>query len=234
MSVERRDRNDPATRAHALIRAGDTAAARAVLEQAGCTLVHGHQAPDFLDLLPGAPAMLWLRDPYARLRSEFLHLRRKRRDETPEQGRVFDGEIGFAEYVRPRRDLYARLLGRLDRHPGGHAVFLTERSDAAARAFRDALGWRGRIPARNVTPADCPDGLPPVPDASIAALLAGDTAIHRAWLSAWDNGEAHDAACRLLGASGAGYNPAAPALRLRRRIGVWKEGVGRLFGRDWR
>lgn len=234
VSVESRDRHDPATCAHARIRAGDNAGARAILDQAGCTLVHGHQAPDFLDLLPDAPAMLWLRDPYARLRSEFLHLRRKRRNETAEQGRVHDGEIDFADYVRPRRDLYARLLGRLDKHPGGYAVFLTERSEAAARAFHEALGWRGRIPARNVTPVDDPDAPPTVPDGDIAALLAGDTGIHRDWLTAWDNGDAADAARRLLSASGAGYEPAAPALRLRRRIGVWKEGVGRLFGRDWR
>jgi len=233
-SVERRDATSPTRAARVHMEAGRHDAARACLELHGAALIHGHLAQNFLALYPGAGVVTFLREPRRRMAAEFLHLRTYARDETALFAGVHTGRIGFVEFAERRGALYARLLRSLPEETT--LAFLTEAPGTAERACARALGWRGRLPRRNVAPpsiqAEAGDLLAHH-GPHLDAVLAEDIAVYEDWRTRWETGEAEARIARVL-ARGPAYAGTPALAGLRRRLGALREGVGRAIGRDWR
>lgn len=231
-SVETSDRSDTAQAARALMEAGRSGEARAVIEQSGACLIHGHRAGDFSALFPEAPVTAFLREPRQRLAAEFVHVRHRPRSE-PLFAAVHRGELDFAGFAEQRGAIYAGELGE-DGAP--RIAFLTEAPETAEQAFADALGWRGSMPRRNVAPhaqqgeaAALIERHGPL----LTRVLAADLELYETWRARWTSGEARRLARDILraGPRRAGVSPLA---RARRRMGALKEAAGRLIGADWR
>ena len=235
-SVEARDRDDAASRALALLDAGQDSQARSLIEGSGTQLIHGHRADAFLKIFPDAPVILWLRDPMQRLLSEYMHLKTIRREESKRQSAVHAGTVSLKAFARTRGQVYTRLEAQLGDHPGGYIAMLTERSELAVQALHAALGWRGQLARRNVAPKMSSDGIDALIDGKEKALedlIAGDRRIHSEWCQRWDSGEAGENAQELL-LAGPRRQPLQLRQYLRRLAGIGKEKLGRSLGRDWR
>ena len=234
VSPEARDADQVGSRALALTEAGDTDAARTLVEAAGCGLIAGHRALELIDLWPEAGAMAWLRDPVDRLVSEYLHFRSRPQPMAVAQ-QIARGEMGIETYAGQHYRYYTQIETRLKARSGPYCFFLTDHADAALAACREVAGWQGRLPARNVTPRAQFDGLgdPQTLRARLTPHLQEEIEVHARWREAWQNGNARNAARTTLAHAPRPVSPGL-ALRLRRQLGIAKEKLGHALGRDWR
>jgi hypothetical protein len=235
-SVELRDRDETATLALKLLDASRENEALTLIQQAGCQLIHGHRADAFLKIFPDSPVIVWLRDPLQRLLSEYMHLKAFKRTEGNRQRAIHAGKVSLKAFARGRGGIYSRLQAQLDQHPGGYIAMLTDRSAQAMQALHDELGWRGRLPRRNVAPrasAEPVHGLVNGSADALERLIASDRRIYDDWARRWDSGEALDIAHEVLRA-GPRRQPPPPHQHLRRLAGIGKETMGHFLGRDWR
>lgn len=218
----------------------DVGAARDAVRRGAVAIAHGHEVWRLLEDTPGAPVIAWLREPLARLASEYVHLER-----TPEARHrlapeVAAGRLSFAEFASRRGDLYTRTFARLTADGRPAAFFLMERASDAQRVFANVLGWRGAAPARNVTPradAERARALAVAHRDLLDGPLKNDAALVAHWRAAWARPDSDPqsgyAQTTALVAHGPHRRttPAAAALGIRRQLGVWREQLERRWAR---
>ncbi|MFS2317963.1 hypothetical protein RMQ97_08500 [Maricaulis sp. D1M11] len=233
-STEARDGQQIASQALAFLDAGDREQARTCVSTSPCRVIDGHRARDFLDLFPEAGALAWLRDPVDRLASEFLHFRSRQQPLEIAQ-RVARGELDFVAFAEKNFRFYARYQERLETRPGPYCFFVDAHRSAGLGACRRHAGWVGVLPRRNVTPRSQYQQIENLEQARehLRDVLHEEYAVYDAWTAAWADGSAQTSAKALLSLA---PPPGSRSLKnqMRRRLGVVKEGLGHLLGRDWR
>lgn len=234
VSPEARDANEIAQQALTLMDEGRPDAARALIDASSCGLIAGHRARDFLETWPEAAAITWLRDPFERTVSEFLHFRSRPQPNNLAQ-KVARGELDIEAFAAQQHRYYSEIEARLKARPAAYCLFVDQFQDDALEACTRFAGWRGTIPRRNVTPrtqfaelgdeARLRDQLRP--------YLQEENAVYESWSAAWADGSALKAAQETLALA---PERVAPGLthQLRRKLGAAKEKLGHFLGRDWR
>lgn len=222
--------------ARRLIGAGGRAEARAVIDQSGAKMIHGHRALEFAPLYSEPAILAFLRDPRERMAAEYLHLRTYLRPESDVFRGVHEGRVGFGEFAAHRGNLYVKLL--TERTPDDARLLAVPSAYAgeAAAACRRVLSWRGSPPRRNVAPRRQKEeaaALLAEHASELETVLAPDIAFYRDWVERWRNGSGRTLAEDIL-RSGPRRISGSPFSALRRRLGVIKEQTGRLIGADWR
>lgn len=234
VSAEERDADQVATHALSILQDGKPVRAQQRVNQAGITLIAGHQATEFLHLWPDAPVIGWLRHPVDRVISEFLHLKAR-----PQPGefaqRVLQGEVSLDAFAKAHDAYYAAIVKRLENRPGAYCFFVTELPAAAESACHAFAGWQGSLPRRNVTPPSHYETIPDLDEARerLSAVMSAEIAIYEHWRQAWKNGSVQPVAREVLA-----HAPDNAELELkqalRRRAGIAKERIGHWLGQDWR
>ncbi len=234
VSPEARDAEEVAERALALIDQGQAEAAREMVEASPSRLIAGHRARDFLEAWPDVAAIAWLRDPFERLVSEYLHFKTRPQPMDIAQ-QVASGAMDIEAFASGHDRYYSEIDARLKARPAPYCFFIDTYRDKALDACTRFAGWQGGLPRRNVTPRNEYDELGDREALRhrLAPYLESEWAVYEHWRSAWADDSALEAAKAALAHAPPRKAPGL-ARRLRRKLGIAKESLGHMLGRDWR